>query len=93
MLSNFSCFCCRLLTFSKKCFTICIRVSNIYGPDQDISECQTFMDPDQDKLSVSPDLGPNCSERLSEDDKSCHMLFKTILVQDHLTLCMLETPN
>ena len=29
------------------------------------------LDPDQDLHSVSPDLGPNCLERLSADDKSC----------------------
>ena len=26
--------------------------------------------PDQDQFSVDPDLGPNCLQRLSEDDKS-----------------------
>ena len=30
------------------------------------------LNPDQDRLSVSPDLGPNCLQRLSTDDKSCH---------------------
>ena len=29
------------------------------------------LDPDQDRHSVSPDLGPNCFQRLSEEDKSC----------------------
>ena len=27
------------------------------------------LDPDQDQRSVGPDLGPNCSQRLSADDK------------------------
>ena len=27
------------------------------------------LDPDQDRHSVSPDLGPNCLQRLSEDNK------------------------
>ena len=27
------------------------------------------LDPDQDRLSVGPDLGPNCLLRLSADDK------------------------
>ena len=27
------------------------------------------LDPDQDQLSVGPDLGPNCLQRLSADDK------------------------
>ena len=30
------------------------------------------LDPDQDRHSVSPDLGPNCLQRLSTDDKSGH---------------------
>ena len=28
------------------------------------------LDPDQDRSSVGPDLGPNCLQRLSADDKS-----------------------
>ena len=27
------------------------------------------LDPDQDRCSVGPDLGPNCLERLSPDDE------------------------
>ena len=27
------------------------------------------LDPDQDRLSVGPDLGPNCLQRLSADTK------------------------
>ena len=45
------------LTISKKSFKNAIRVSN-------------SLDPDQDRYSVSPDQGPNCLQRLS-DDKSC----------------------
>ena len=29
------------------------------------------MDPDQDGHSVGPDLGPNCLQSLSIDNKSC----------------------
>ena len=48
---NFSCFCCRLLTFSKLIFpkytfSNTIRVSN-------------SLDPDQDWHSLGPDMGPN----------------------------------
>ena len=67
MLGNFSCFfcCCLLLsadffsklTFSKNSFRNPIRVSN--GLDQD-----------QDRHSVSPDLGPNHLQRLTVDDKN-----------------------
>ena len=51
----FPCFCCRLLTFfiisfQKNSFRNTIRVSNC-------------LDPDQDRHSVSPDLGPNCLQR------------------------------
>ena len=58
MLGNFSCFCCHLPTFFKCNFLKnTIRVSNSLNPDQD----QHF---------VSPDLGPNCLQRISADDKS-----------------------
>ena len=30
------------------------------------------LDPDQDRHSTSPDLGPDCLQRLSADDESCH---------------------
>ena len=57
MLGNFSCFCCRLLIFFKiKFFKNIIRVPN-------------NLDPDQDRRSVGPDLGPNCLQRLSADNK------------------------
>ena len=42
--------------FSEKNFRNTIRVSN-------------SLDPDQDQHSVGPDLGPNCLQRLSADDK------------------------
>ena len=48
------------LTFSKNSFRntiVLIRISN-------------SLDPDQDLHSVNPDLGPNCVQRLSADDKS-----------------------
>ena len=47
------------LTFSKKPFRNTISVSNSLGPDQ----AEPF---------VVPDLGPNCLQRLSADDKSHH---------------------
>ena len=30
------------------------------------------LDPDQDRRSVGPDLGPNCLQRLSADDNTRH---------------------
>ena len=73
MLGNFACFffvICGFLflnfffqknlsgIFSKKSFRNTIRVSN-------------SLDPDQARHFVGPDLGPNCLQRLSADDK-CH---------------------
>ena len=43
-------------TFSKNSFNRTIRVSN-------------GLDPDQARHFVGPDQGPNCSQRLSADDK------------------------
>ena len=62
MLGNFSCFfVIRWLfsksTFSKNSFRDIIRVSN-------------SLDPDQDRHSVGPGLGPNCLERFVADDKN-----------------------
>ena len=45
-------------TFSKNSFRSSIRVSN-------------GLDPDQNGHSVGPDLGPNCLQRVSTDDKNC----------------------
>ena len=58
MLCNFSGFSFHLLiTFSKNHFRNTIRVSN-------------GLDPDQDRQNVGPDLGPNCLQRTSADDRS-----------------------
>ena len=64
MLGNFSCYCCHLLTFSKLTFSKnsfrhTFRVSNSF-------------DPDQDRHSVGPDLGPNCLQMSSANDKTRH---------------------
>ena len=55
-------FCCRLMIFfkikfSKNSFRKTIRVSN-------------SLDPNQDRHSVGPDLGANCLQRLTADEKS-----------------------
>ena len=44
------------IIFFNKSFRIAIRVSNSF-------------DPGQDRRFVGPDLGPNCLQRLSADDK------------------------
>ena len=46
------------LNFFKKCFKSTIRVSHGLAPEQD-------------QHPVGSDLGPNCLQRLSADDKSC----------------------
>ena len=65
MLSTFSCFCCRLLTFFLNYYFIdTIRVSN-------------GLEPDQDRQSVGPDLVPNYFQKLPTDDKSRRYLGKS----------------
>ena len=64
MLGNFSCLYCRLLTFSKIFFSFnTIRVSNSLDLDQD--------------RHVGPDLGPNCLQRSSVDNKISHLQTKS----------------
>ena len=61
MLCNFSCFCCCRLTFFK---------INFFKKNfQEYYEKSNSFDPDQDRHNVGPDLGPNCLQRLSADDK------------------------
>ena len=48
------------MSFFKKKIMISIRVSN-------------GLDPDQDQHSVVPDLGPNCLQRLSADNKKAEI--------------------
>ena len=56
MLGNLSCFCCRLLTFFQN----------------KLFKKKFFQEHDQSvKHSVGPDLGPNCFQRLSTEDKGC----------------------
>ena len=66
MLGNFSCLfvICgfvfyKINFFKKRNFRNTIRVSN-------------SLDPDQASRFFRPDLGPNCLQRLSADDKSHH---------------------
>ena len=61
MLGNFSCFYCRLLTFQKLTFLKDSFRNTIRGSNS--------LDPDQDRRSVCPYLGPNCLLRLSVDEK------------------------
>ena len=58
MLSNFSCTSADIfkINFPKNAFRNTIRVSN-------------GLDPDWERSSVGPDLGPNCLQWLSADDK------------------------
>ena len=72
MLGNFSYFCYHLLTFfhfffQKNSFRNTIRVSN-------------NLDLDQDRYSVGPDLGPNCLQRLSADDKKLPLASHELII-------------
>ena len=58
MLGKFTCFCCYLLTFFKIYFFEKLFDRNTIRGSKDL-------DPDQDRHSVGPDLGPNCLQRLS----------------------------
>ena len=59
----------------KKTFRNTIRVSK-------------GLDPDPDRCSVSPDLGPNCLQRLSTDNKSgCYQ--ERAVFYDALPFCKL----
>ena len=62
MLGNFSCFWCRLLNFPKVFF-----FKNSFRNTVRVSK---GLDPDQDRPIVGPDLGTNCLQRLSADDKT-----------------------
>ena len=61
MLGIFSYFCCRLLSFSKLTFS-----NNSFKNTIRVSY---KLDPDQDRRSVGPDLGPDCLQTLSADQK------------------------
>ena len=55
------------LNFSKNSFRNTTRVSNC-------------LDPYQDQQNVGPDLGPNCLQRLSADDKNLPLERKVVQI-------------
>ena len=57
MLDNFSCFCCCLLAFFK------INLFKKFFQEHYI-RVSKGLDSEQDRLCISPDLGPNCLQRL-----------------------------
>ena len=61
VLVNFSGFCCHLLTSSKLFFLNYFR---------NAIRVQNGLDPDQELCFVGPDLGPNCLQGLSAENKS-----------------------
>ena len=56
MLGNFSCFCCRLLFFFSIFFSPKFQTGTLSVPNS--------LYQDQDRLSVSPDLGSNCLQKI-----------------------------
>ena len=67
------------LTFSKNSFKNTIRVSK-------------SLDPGQDRHYVGPDLGPNCLQRLSTDDKSRRSNFSSDLAPI-FSICLGQMSN
>ena len=65
MLGNFPCFCCRLQTFSKSTFS-----KNSFGNTIRVS---ISLDQNKGRQFVGTDLGRNCLQRLSADNKSHHL--------------------
>ena len=61
MLGDFSCSCCRLLTFFK--------INFFKNPIKNTIRLSNSLDPDQGQHSVGPDLGPDCLQRLSAGGK------------------------
>ena len=45
------------------------------------SDCKNSLDPDQARLFVWPDLGPNCSQRFKADDTSRQRAKCQLLIQ------------
>ena len=63
MLGNFACFFVSSGFFFRLTFSI-----NLSG----IPSVSNSLDPDRARHFAGPDLGSNCSQRLSADDKSRH---------------------
>ena len=77
MLGIFECLYCRLLTFLK----LSIYFHNVFF--RNTIRVSNGLDPDQDRRSVGPDLGPNCLQKLSADDKS--PLARKELIRSYVT--------
>ena len=65
---------CAIFYFLNTEFFNTIRVSN-------------SLDPDQTRHFIGPDLGPNCLQRLSADNKSCPWRAKS-LIQNNLLILL-----
>ena len=68
----FLCFYCRLLTFDHLFF----KFNFFQKILSKLSECQNSLFSAQDQHLVCPDLGPNCLQRLSADDKKSQLARK-----------------
>ena len=71
---TFSVYCCAIFYSLNTEFFNTIRVSN-------------SLDPDQTRHFIRPDLGPNCLQRLSADNKSCPWRAKS-LIQNNLLILL-----
>ena len=70
---TFTVYCCAIFYFLDTEFFSTIRVSN-------------RLDPDQTRHFIGPDLGPNCLQRLSADNKSCPWRAKSLIQYNLLIL-------
>ena len=46
------------------------KLSSFKNSFRNTNRVSKDLDPDQDRHSIGPDLGPNCLQRLSADDRS-----------------------
>ena len=64
--NNLVCFCCQLTFFSKLTFFKKKKKKKKSGTLLE----PNGLNPDQDLRFIGPDLGPNCLQKLSADDKN-----------------------
>ena len=65
------CMLCNFLSFFAVCLLNFSKLTDSKYSFRNIIKVPNCLDPDQDQYSVGPDLGPNCLQRLSVDNKSC----------------------
>ena len=64
---KFASFSCRLVTFLK----LTLSKNSSMNSFRNNIRVSYNLDPDQDRLFVGPELGSNCLQKISADDKIC----------------------